>query len=170
MEQTGAYWPQFTVLRETDLVGLRVRGQGWGAFAHSQALLKPYVLCLCLSVNLGTHSLHCFQTLGVSFPAVKQIRSRGWGWTAVARKTEFQFLPNRQSPPAWPMSCCLVHMILPRRLERISAHPSPSGLLQYQANTQSVHFHSLTPKQQLPGHQREGKEPTKEPFLSQAQS
>lgn len=30
VEQTGAYWPQFTVLRETDLVRLRVGGSGFG--------------------------------------------------------------------------------------------------------------------------------------------
>lgn len=118
----GAYWPQFTVLRETDLVRLRVRGQGWGVFAHSQALWKPYVLRHCSWVNLGTHSFHCFQSLGVSFTAVKQIRSHGWGWAVVARKAKFQFLPSRQSPPAFGAPG-LSTVILPRMVGKNQCPP-----------------------------------------------
>lgn len=118
----GAYWLQFTVLRETDLVRLRVRGQGWGVSAHSQILLKPYVLRHCSWVSLGTHSLPCSQTLGVSFTAVKQIRSCGWGWAAVARKAKFQFLPSTQSPPAFGATG-LSTVILPRTVGKNQCPP-----------------------------------------------
>lgn len=103
VERTGAYWPQFTVLRETDLVRIRVRGSVCSFTSSFETLcFVPLLIGQSWSTEPSLFAVpRCL------------LPGRGWGWAVVARKAEFQFLPNRQSLPAFGASG-LSTVILPR--------------------------------------------------------